>query len=57
MSGTFICIGQAVMIAIATFHIALVYPFIAAVFYFVQKLYRRTSRQLLCMDLEAKSPL
>lgn len=56
-SGGFICIGQAVLIATATFYIALVYPFIAAVFYFIQKFYLRTSRQLRFMDLEAKSPL
>jgi hypothetical protein len=56
-SGVFICLGQAILIATATFYIALVYPFIAAAFYFVQKFYLRTSRQLRFMDLEAKSPL
>ncbi|KAE9374191.1 canalicular multispecific organic anion transporter 1 [Stipitochalara longipes BDJ] len=53
----FICVGQAILIATATFYIALVYPFIAAIFYFIQKFYLRTSRQLRFMDLEAKSPL
>ena len=57
VSGLFICIGQAILIATATFYIALVYPFIAAAFYSIQKFYLRTSRQLLFMDLEAKSPL
>jgi hypothetical protein len=56
-SGLFICVGQAILIATATFYLALVYPFIAAVFYFIQKYYLRTSRQLRFMDLEAKSPL
>ncbi|RDW82953.1 hypothetical protein BP5796_04444 [Coleophoma crateriformis] len=53
----FSTIGQAVLIATATYYIALCYPFIAAVFYFIQKYYLRTSRQLRFMDLEAKSPL
>ncbi|KAH8589323.1 P-loop containing nucleoside triphosphate hydrolase protein [Bisporella sp. PMI_857] len=53
----FICLGQAILIATATFYIALAYPFIAFVFYLVQKYYLRTSRQLRFMDLEAKSPL
>jgi hypothetical protein len=56
-SDIFISVGQAILIATATFYIALVYPFIAAVFYFIQKYYLRTSRQLRFMDLEAKSPL
>jgi len=53
----FICIGQAILIATATFYIAIIYPFIASIFYFIQKYYMRTSRQLRFMDLEAKSPL
>ncbi|RDW71555.1 hypothetical protein BP6252_08118 [Coleophoma cylindrospora] len=53
----FVTIGEAVLIATATYYIALCYPFITAVFYFIQKYYLRTSRQLRFMDLEAKSPL
>jgi ATP-binding cassette subfamily C (CFTR/MRP) protein 1 len=55
--GIFLCIGQAVLIASATFYVAIAYPFIAGVFYYIQKYYLRTSRQLRFMDLESKSPL
>jgi ATP-binding cassette subfamily C (CFTR/MRP) protein 1 len=49
--------GQALLIATATRYIALSFPFLLAVFYYIQKYYLRTSRQLRFMDLEAKSPL
>lgn len=49
--------GQALLIATATWYIALCFPFLLAVFYYIQKYYLRTSRQLRFMDLEAKSPL
>lgn len=49
--------GQALLIATATWYIALTFPFLLAVFYYIQKYYLRTSRQLRFMDLEAKSPL
>lgn len=48
--------GQALLIATATWYIALSFPFLLAVFYYIQKYYLRTSRQLRFMDLEAKSP-
>jgi ATP-binding cassette subfamily C (CFTR/MRP) protein 1 len=53
----FICIAQAVLIASATFYIALSFPVLIAVFYGVQKYYLRTSRQLRFLDLEEKAPL
>jgi ATP-binding cassette subfamily C (CFTR/MRP) protein 1 len=53
----FLCIGQAVLIASATFYVAIAYPFIAVVFYYIQKYYLRTSRRLRFMGLESKSPL
>ncbi|KAH0123887.1 hypothetical protein KCU67_g17790, partial [Aureobasidium melanogenum] len=36
---------------------AISYPFLAVLLYFVQKFYLRTARQLRLLDLEAKSPL
>lgn len=53
----FAVIGQGILIATASAYTAITFPFIVAVFYFVQKFYLRTSRQLRFMDLEAKSPL
>lgn len=50
-------VGQAILIASATWYIAIIFPFLLAVFYYVQNYYLRTSRQLRFMDLEAKSPL
>jgi len=42
---------------VAATYVAISFPFLVAVFYFIQKFYLRTSRQLRFMDLEAKSPL
>ncbi|KAH8821942.1 ABC transporter-like protein [Xylogone sp. PMI_703] len=50
-------IGQAALIASATWYVAISFPFLIAVFYYIHKCYLRTSRQLWFMDLEAKSPL
>lgn len=38
-------------------YIAISYPFLVVLLYFVQRFYLRTSRQLRLLDLEAKSPL
>lgn len=53
----FSSIAQAILIASATWYIALTFPFLLSVFYYIQNYYLRTSRQLRFMDLEAKSPL
>jgi len=50
-------LAQAILIAFASAYIAISYPFLLLVFYFIQNYYLRTSRQLRFMDLEAKSPL
>jgi ATP-binding cassette subfamily C (CFTR/MRP) protein 1 len=57
VSYIFICTSQALLIASATFYIALSFPALLAVFYFIQKFYLRTSRQLRFMDLEEKAPV
>lgn len=48
---------QAILIASASWYVALSYPFLLVIFYYIQKFYLRTSRQLRFLDLEAKSPL
>ncbi|KAL9109116.1 MAG: hypothetical protein Q9227_006207 [Pyrenula ochraceoflavens] len=51
------CVAQAVLIASATFWLALSFPALLAVFYALQKYYLRTSRQLRFLDLEEKAPV
>lgn len=46
-----------VLIGLATAYVAITFPFVLATFYFVQRFYLRTSRQIRFLDLEAKSPL
>ena len=50
-------VGQAMLIASATWYTAIAFPLLIAIFYYIQNYYLRTSRQLRFMDLEAKSPL
>ncbi|GKU01234.1 abc transporter [Fusarium langsethiae] len=50
-------IGSAFVVASASPFLAIGYPFLIGVLYFVQMFYLRTSRQLRLLDLEAKSPL
>ncbi|KAF4629796.1 hypothetical protein G7Y89_g8347 [Cudoniella acicularis] len=50
-------IGMAAVIATSSPFLAITYPFICVILYGIQKFYLRTSRQLLLLDLEAKSPL
>ncbi|KAL3422989.1 hypothetical protein PVAG01_04736 [Phlyctema vagabunda] len=57
IASMFNCLTSGILIATAAFYIALVYPFIIVIFYFIQRFYLRTSRQLRFMDIEAKSPL
>lgn len=49
--------GMAAVIASASPYLAVGYPLLCVVLYFVQKFYLRTSRQVRILDLEAKSPL
>jgi hypothetical protein len=41
----------------SSLYLGISYPFLAALLYFVQRFYLRTSRQLRFLDLETKSPL
>ncbi|KAF4450096.1 hypothetical protein F53441_6740 [Fusarium austroafricanum] len=49
--------GTAFVVASASPYLAIGYPFLMGILYFVQKFYLRTSRQIRLLDLEAKSPL
>ncbi|KFY35276.1 hypothetical protein V494_06064 [Pseudogymnoascus sp. VKM F-4513 (FW-928)] len=51
------CVYRMVLIGLATAYVAITFPFVLATFYFVQRFYLRTSRQLRFLDLESKSPL
>lgn len=50
-------VGMAFVIASASPYLAVGYPFLFGVLFFVQMFYLRTSRQMRLLDLEAKSPL
>jgi ATP-binding cassette, subfamily C (CFTR/MRP), member 1 len=54
---TLVVIAQAILITVASPYVGLVFPLLLVVFYFLQKFYLRTSRQLRFLDLETKSPL
>jgi ABC-type multidrug transport system fused ATPase/permease subunit len=53
----FQAIGQAAVILTSSPFMAISYPFLAVLLFFLQVFYLRTSRQLRLLDLEAKSPL
>ncbi|KAI9745821.1 MAG: hypothetical protein M1818_000502 [Claussenomyces sp. TS43310] len=51
------CVAQLIIVCVSTTYIAATIPACIVAFYFVQRYYLRTSRQLRFMDIEAKSPL
>ncbi|KAK7416712.1 hypothetical protein QQX98_005038 [Neonectria punicea] len=53
----FSLVGMAAVIAIASPWLAVAYPFLIGVVYYIQLFYLRTSRQLRLLDLESKAPL
>ncbi|CAI0646944.1 unnamed protein product [Colletotrichum noveboracense] len=57
VTGFFTCIGKAFLIASASWYIAISFPVLILVFYFIQRAYLRTSRQLRFLDLEEKAPV
>lgn len=53
----FTCVAQLVVVCVSTSYIAATVPACLAAFYFVQRFYLRTSRQIRYLDIEAKAPL
>ncbi|KAH7129421.1 ABC transporter [Dactylonectria estremocensis] len=53
----FSLVGMAAVIATASPWLAVAYPFLIGVVYYIQLFYLRTSRQLRLLDLESKAPL
>ncbi|KAK3685219.1 P-loop containing nucleoside triphosphate hydrolase protein [Podospora appendiculata] len=53
----FVSLGNAAVIAASSPYLAISYPFLGVVLFWIQKFYLRTSRQIRLLDLEAKSPL
>jgi ABC-type multidrug transport system fused ATPase/permease subunit len=53
----FTCVAQVVIICVSTSYIAATVPACLIVFYFIQRFYLRTSRQMRYLDIEAKAPL
>ncbi|KAG9248121.1 P-loop containing nucleoside triphosphate hydrolase protein [Calycina marina] len=56
-SAFFMAIAQVALIASSTKYLAAGIPLVGIVFFFIQRFYLRTSRQVRFLDLEAKSPL
>lgn len=50
-------ISQAVLIGVTGRYIAAAFPFLLLIFYLIQKVYLRTSRQLRFLDIEHRAPL
>ncbi|KAK1967123.1 hypothetical protein LY78DRAFT_19390 [Colletotrichum sublineola] len=57
LASFFTCIGKAFLIASASWYIAISFPVLILVFYYIQSAYLRTSRQLRLLDLEEKAPV
>lgn len=55
--GAFGAVAQGILVLVASHYIGIIFVAVIAAFYFVQRYYLRTSRQLRFLDLEAKSPL
>ncbi|KAL5046465.1 hypothetical protein BDW71DRAFT_181773 [Aspergillus fruticulosus] len=55
--GVFLCIVEAILIALVSKWAALMYPPLIGILFILQKFYLRTSRQMRFLDLELKSPL
>ncbi|KAI5463545.1 multidrug resistance-like protein [Mariannaea sp. PMI_226] len=52
-----VTIAQFTIIGIASRFVAIVFPFLGILFFLVQRVYLRTSRQLRLLDIEHKAPL
>jgi ABC-type multidrug transport system fused ATPase/permease subunit len=50
-------VGQAGLLASSTGYVAIAFPFLIALFFYIQRGYLRTSRQLRLLDLEQKAPV
>ncbi|KAI0113784.1 multidrug resistance-like protein [Nemania sp. FL0031] len=50
-------IGQAGLLASSTGYLAITFPFLILLFFYIQRGYLRTSRQLRLLDLEEKAPV
>lgn len=55
--GFFAALASSGMLVVATPYIAAAFPLLISVFWVIQSIYLRTSKQLRIMDLEAKAPL
>ncbi|KAH8693924.1 ABC transporter [Talaromyces proteolyticus] len=52
-----LCVAQLIIIAVSAKYIAATIPVCCVAYFFIQKFYIRTSRQLRLMDIEARAPL
>lgn len=52
----FSVLAKAGLLAASSYYVAISYPFLGALYYYLQRAYLRTSRQLRLLDLEEKAP-
>lgn len=57
IANLFMTIGQAGLLASSTGYLAVTFPFLIVIFFYIQRGYLRTSRQLRFLDLEEKAPV
>lgn len=56
-TGFFGVLARAGLLAASSYYVAISFPFLAALYYLLQRGYLRTSRQLRLLDLEEKAPV
>lgn len=56
-TGSFSCFVKLIILCVVGKYLAVSVPFLAAVLFFIQVYYLRTSRQVRLLDIEAKAPL
>lgn len=56
-TGFFGVLARAGLLAASSYYVAISFPFLGALYYFLQRGYLRTSRQLRLLDLEEKAPV
>ncbi|KAH8908368.1 multidrug resistance-like protein [Coniochaeta sp. PMI_546] len=57
VANLFMAISQGVLLASSTGYLAVTFPFLVVIFFYIQRGYLRTSRQLRFLDLEEKAPV
>lgn len=57
LASFFTVLARTGLLAASSYYVAIAFPFLAVAYYYLQRSYLRTSRQLRLLDLEQKSPI